>query len=74
MFHACVQRFDGMDEKILDGKLNKSLTKGETMSHGCAIQQFTHRLHTHWLCIYYILLRTYEATSFKRQQRRIALE
>ena len=22
MFHACVQRFDGMDEKNLSGKLN----------------------------------------------------
>jgi len=25
MFHACVQRFDGMDEKILGRKLNKAL-------------------------------------------------
>jgi len=25
MFHACVQRFDGMDEKILGGKLNRAL-------------------------------------------------
>jgi len=24
MFYACVQRFDGMDEKILDGKLNRA--------------------------------------------------
>ena len=24
MFHACVQRFDGMDEKILGGKLNRA--------------------------------------------------
>ena len=22
MFYTCVQRFDGMDEKILDGELN----------------------------------------------------
>jgi len=25
MFHVCVQRFDGMDEKILGGKLNRAL-------------------------------------------------
>ena len=25
MFHACVQRFDRMDEKILGGKLNRAL-------------------------------------------------
>jgi len=25
MFHACVQRFDGMDEKILGGELNRAL-------------------------------------------------
>jgi len=25
MFHAYVQRFDGIDEKVLDGKLNKGL-------------------------------------------------
>ena len=25
MFHACVQRFDGMDEKILDRELNRAL-------------------------------------------------
>ena len=24
MFHVCVQRFDGMDEKILGGKLNRA--------------------------------------------------
>jgi len=24
MFHACVQRFDGMDEKILGGELNRA--------------------------------------------------
>jgi hypothetical protein len=26
MFHACVQRFNGMDEKILGGKLNRAVT------------------------------------------------
>ena len=25
MFHACVQRFDGMDEKILGRELNRAL-------------------------------------------------
>jgi len=25
VFHACVQRFDGMDQKILDGKVNRAL-------------------------------------------------
>jgi hypothetical protein len=25
MFHACVQKFDGMDEKNLDGELNRAL-------------------------------------------------
>ena len=25
MFHAYVQRFDGMDEQILDGELNRAL-------------------------------------------------
>ena len=25
MFHACVQRFDGMDEKFLNGELNRAL-------------------------------------------------
>jgi hypothetical protein len=25
MFHACVQRFDGMDEKFLGGELNRAL-------------------------------------------------
>jgi hypothetical protein len=25
MFHACVQRFDGMNENFLDGKLNRAL-------------------------------------------------
>ena len=25
MFHACVQRFDGMDEKILGGELNRGM-------------------------------------------------
>jgi len=25
MFHTCVQRFDGMDEKILGGELNRAL-------------------------------------------------
>jgi len=25
MFYACVQRFDGMDEKILGGELNRAL-------------------------------------------------
>jgi len=25
MFYACVQRFDGMDEKILGDKLNRAL-------------------------------------------------
>jgi len=25
MFHACVQRFDGMDEKIFGGELNRAL-------------------------------------------------
>jgi hypothetical protein len=25
MFHACVQRFDGMEEKIFGGKLNRAL-------------------------------------------------
>jgi len=25
MFHVCVQRFDGMDEKFLDGELNRAL-------------------------------------------------
>ena len=25
MFHACVQRFDGMDENFLVGKLNRAL-------------------------------------------------
>jgi hypothetical protein len=24
MFHACVQRFDGMDEKFLGGELNRA--------------------------------------------------
>jgi hypothetical protein len=24
MLHACVQRFDGMDEKILNGELNRA--------------------------------------------------
>jgi len=27
MFHACVQRFDGMDEKILGGELNRALER-----------------------------------------------
>jgi hypothetical protein len=27
MFHACVQRFDGMDEKFLGGKLNRALIR-----------------------------------------------
>ena len=26
MFHACVQRFDGMDEKFLGGELNRALS------------------------------------------------
>ena len=30
MFHACVQRFDGMDEKILGGELNRALEKNTT--------------------------------------------
>ena len=25
MFHTCVQRFDGIDEKFLDGELNRAL-------------------------------------------------
>ena len=25
MFHACVQRFDGMDKKFLDRELNRAL-------------------------------------------------
>jgi len=25
MFHACAQRFDGMDEKFLGGELNRAL-------------------------------------------------
>ena len=25
MFHACVQRFDGMDEKKFSGELNRAL-------------------------------------------------
>ena len=25
MFYACVQRFDGMDEKFLGGELNRAL-------------------------------------------------
>jgi len=29
MFYACVQRFDGMDEKILGGKLNRASVKKE---------------------------------------------
>jgi len=27
MFHACVQRFDGMDENFLGGKLNRPLAR-----------------------------------------------
>ena len=30
MFHACVQRFDGMDEKFLGGKLNRALVHLKT--------------------------------------------
>ena len=39
MFYACVQRFDGMDEKFLDRKLNKAKktkllpTKQASVSH-----------------------------------------
>jgi len=29
MFHACVQRFDGMDEKIFGGELNRALHAGQ---------------------------------------------
>ena len=25
MFHACIQRFDGIDENFLGGKLNRAL-------------------------------------------------
>ena len=27
MFNACVQRFDGMDEKFLGGELNRALSR-----------------------------------------------
>ena len=33
MFHACVQRFDGMGEKFLGGELNRAL---ENWSWNCA--------------------------------------
>ena len=32
IFHACVQRFDGMDEKFLGRKLNKAYTCGKRSS------------------------------------------
>ena len=32
MFHACVQRFDGMDEKFLGGELNRALS-----NRGCLV-------------------------------------
>ena len=30
MFHACVQRFDGMYEKILGGELNRAFVRMKT--------------------------------------------
>jgi len=29
MFHACVQRFDGMDEKILGEELNRAIDQAD---------------------------------------------
>ena len=34
MFHACVQRFDGMDEKFFGRKLNRAL-EGEKKTRSC---------------------------------------
>ena len=33
MFHACVQRFDGMDEKFLGGELNRALVYPENQKN-----------------------------------------
>jgi len=35
MFHACVQRFDGMDEKILGRELNRANPASECYCAGC---------------------------------------
>jgi hypothetical protein len=32
MFHACVKRFDGMDEKFFGGELNRALVHLEIIS------------------------------------------
>ena len=39
MFYACVQKFDGMNEKILDGKalLSTTLTLQTTGHDGCFV-------------------------------------
>ena len=34
MFHACVQRFDGMDEKFFGGELNKALGLAQIYPNG----------------------------------------
>ena len=49
MFHACVQRFDGMDEKILGGKLNRALegTASSPIRYR-AISELMHRFAHIW--------------------------
>ena len=49
MFHACVQRFDGMDEKILDGKLNRALV----LQKFYKIFQILHHIESLDVCMEY---------------------
>jgi hypothetical protein len=38
MFHACVQRFDGMDEKIFGGELNRALASVSSLQSALHIR------------------------------------
>jgi len=47
MFHACAQRFDGMDEKILGGKLNRAVhsKKQNLFKISCHIEFYATCMH-----------------------------
>ena len=57
MFHACVQRFDGMDEKFFGGELNQALGLAQIYLNGlCEIQDLVGFVNLNFLkwknCLY----------------------
>ena len=80
MFHVCVQRFDGMDEKILDGELNRvvgssllgSRWKGKSYSTSTFGSENTlfswwfHFIYVHVECNFFVGLTMDEASGGAR--------